>query len=175
MNIKRKEFVGQGLRAFSGHASLPKSPWGHQPRSSQPCTVGILWRLHYVGMIVINSISAPPHSRQWNAWLTGPSFQPWLGLCGDQPPPMSHSGATQSQFIEPKTLPSPRKWQRLLELSARSWSQGPNNRRKDAAGFSLLESPGFQESCAQKEAQRPFHVLSYLTITFCISCLSHMF
>ena len=171
MDIRRKEFVGQGLRAFSRHAILPKSPWGHQPRSSQPCTVGILWRLHHVGMIVINSISAPPYSRQWNAWLTGPSFQPWLGLCGDQPPPRSHSGATQSQFIEPKTH-HPGNGRGFWRSVPGAGVKDQITEQKMPLVVSLLESPGFQEPCAQKQEQRPFHVLCYLTITFCFSHVS---
>ena len=158
MNIKRKEFVGQGLHAFCGYASLPKSSWGHQPRSSPPLYCWDFMEAsscRHVGMIVINSISAPPHSRQWNAWLTDPSFQPWLGLRGYQSPPRSHSGATQNQFIEKRPSHHPGNGKGFWSSVPGAGGKDQRPEQKMPLVISLLESPGFQEPCAQNQGQRP--------------------
>ena len=53
---RRKRCTGQGMgegrsfRAVWVHHS-PRISRGSPPRSSEPCPFGVLWRLHYIGMI----------------------------------------------------------------------------------------------------------------------------
>lgn len=51
---------------------------------------------------------APPSSGEWGMGLKVPSFEPWLGLSGDQPPSGSPPRATS---LRQKTLLSPRTFQ----------------------------------------------------------------
>ena len=57
MHIRRKRCIGQGIwgRAGASVPSLgtPVSPDLHgvtNPEAPQPCALGILWRIHHVGM-----------------------------------------------------------------------------------------------------------------------------
>ena len=155
---------------------MPVSPNLHgvtNLEAPQPCTVGILWRLHHVGMIVINSISALPHSRQWNAWLTRsklPAMARSLWWTAPtQEPFRSHPESIHRTKDPPITQEMARafgaQWQ---ELESRTkyqnkrcpwWSHYWN--RQDFR--SLVPEPGAETiTCS----------LFNLTITFCLSHLS---
>ena len=95
----------------------------------------------------------------WSSWLPVPTQEPFR----------SHPESIHRK----KTLPSPRKWQGLLELSARSWRQGPKTRTKDALGDLITGIARVSGTlCPEPGAETMTCSLFYLTITFCFSHLS---